>query len=331
MKYLKLTFYLLITGITFLPANIIAQVNVTAQIDTSMMLIGDQTKFRLQATLPKNYNVQFQLFSDTIIDKLEIVETFTPDTITENGVLKITNEYIVTSFDTGWYQINPVKFIVKHQNTTDTLYSNPVYFGVITMPIDTTNANAIADIKKPVDAPLTIKEILPYAGYSFAVLAILFLAFILYKKFAKKQPVFVTKQKPKEPAHIIAYRQLEQLSQAKLWQKGDTKEYYSQLTEILRQYIENRFNIPALEQTTDEIISSFRNGTLISKELKDNLFDLLTRADFVKFAKATPLASENETGFNFCYNFIDNTKITEQLRDENENNNQHNNNKIVTE
>lgn len=295
-----------------------SQISVEVKIDTSMLLIGDQTHVKIKAVVPENVEVQLPYFSDTIIDKLEILNISPIDTVIENNLRYISQEYLVTSFDSGWYSIPEQNFVIRKNDFDDTLYSKPVYFGVMTMPLDTANANAIADIKAPIEAPITVREALPYAGGGIGILLILFLAYVLYMRYAKKQPVFVKKEKPKEPAHIIAFRDLDKLKEEKLWQQGKNKEYYSELTDIIRTYIENRYEIQAMEMTTDEIIHEVMAAGVFDKELKDQLFDTLTRADFVKFAKATTLANENELSLKFAYDLVIKTKPVVALTEDQE-------------
>jgi Na+-transporting methylmalonyl-CoA/oxaloacetate decarboxylase gamma subunit len=319
---LKTSKWLLLLLLLFsFTGNLKAQVLVGVKMDTSMMLIGDQTKVTFEASFPDSLHVDLPIFSDTIIDKLEILNISDIDTIRENNSLKISQEYLVTCFDSGWYFIPPINFAlaIPALNQFDTLQSRPIYFGVSTMVIDTVNANAITDIKAPIDAPITLREILPFVGIGFVFILLVFLAYVLYMKFAKKEPIFVKKEKPKEPAHIIAYRELDNLKKEKLWQKGQIKEYYSKLTEVVRVYIEARFGILAMESTTDEIMEAFRISGDLNKELKEELFDTLGRADFVKFAKANPLANENEMSLTFAYDFVAKTKPVVILRDEDEN------------
>ncbi|MDA3893004.1 MAG: hypothetical protein PF517_15185 [Salinivirgaceae bacterium] len=313
-------FFILSVMLVIPQMSVQGQVAVSVKMDTSMLLIGDQTNVVFEASFPESAMVSMPVFSDTIIDKLEIINIANTDTIRENKSVLIRQKYLVTSFDSGWYEIPPVQFVVGFlsENRMDTLQSNSVYFGVMTMPIDTANADAITDIKVPIDAPITFKEVLPFAGIGLGVLLLAFLAYILYLKLTKKEPIFVKKEKPKEPAHIVAFRDLEALKEAKLWQKGQVKEYYSRLTEVVRVYIEDRYDILAMESTTDEIIDAFRLGRELDRELKDDLFDTLVLADFVKFAKASPMADENEKSMLFAYNFISKTKVVEVLRDEDE-------------
>lgn len=312
----------LMIGFCFV-ANANAQVSVEVRMDTSMLWIGDQTKVHLRATFPENAMVGMPVFSDTIIDKLEILNISDIDTTFRDNMYTISQEYLVTSFDSGWYAIPPLDFVVglKAENRIDTLQSAPVYFGVLTMPLDTTNRDAITDIKAPIDAPVTFREVFPFVGIGLGVIVLALLIYVLYMKFAKKQPVFIKKEKPKEPAHIIAFRNLDALKDEKLWQKGLVKEYYSRLTEVIRVYIEDRWGILAMESTTDEILRDLKPVDDIDKALKNLLHETLVNADFVKFAKAQPLADENEKSITFAYDFIAKTKVVEVLREDGKNDN----------
>lgn len=307
----------LLLFVVFFHYNIKAQVTVSMKIDTNMLLIGDQVNLELEATFPDSTQVFLPIFSDTIIDKLEILDISNIDTVFSNGIYKIHQKYLVTSFDSGLYTIPPAKFVVNFikGDFTDTLESSPIYFGVMTMKLDTANTNAITDIKLPIEAPITFKEVMPFIGIGLGVLLLIFIIYIFYIKYTKKESVFIKKEKPKEPAHIVALRNLDILKNEKLWQKGKVKKYYSELTDIVRVYIEDRFNINAMESTTEEIIDAFKQVD-IDKQLKIELFDMLKAADFVKFAKATPLADENEKNLEFVYQIVEKTKLVEKLIDE---------------
>jgi len=309
---------LLILAVFVSSYSAVSQISVEVKMDTSMLLIGDHTKVTFEAIVPQDMQVEFPLYTDTIIGELEVLDILLNDTTVKNNLQYLAQQYLVTSFDSGWFVIPEQKFVLRNGDWIDTLYSKPIYFGVMPMPLDTANTNAIADIKAPIDAPVTFMEALPYAGGGFGILIILFLAYLLYMKYAKKQPVFVKKEKPKEPAHVIAFRDLDKLKEEKLWQQGKNKEYYSELTDIVRTYIEDRYDINAMELTTDEIIHEVISGKIIEKELKDQLFDTLVRADFVKFAKATTLADENDASMKFAYEFVIKTKPVVVLTEKDE-------------
>jgi len=113
---------------------------------------------------------------------------------------------------------------------------------------------------------------------------------------------------PEIPCHIIALERLEKLREQKLWQSGKLKMYHSEISEILRDYIEKRYNVNALEETTDEIMYGLRLHA-IPNDVKEKLFQILTLADLVKFAKEQPLANENDMSLIYSIEFINQTKL----------------------
>ena len=296
-----------------------AQVNVKASMDTSMMLIGDQTNFRVEASFPDGYKVMLPVMADTVSRGLEIVEAGAIDSAIADGFVRISQKYVVTNFDSGWYAVRQLPFaILDKDGNPDTIYSEQVYYGVMTMPLDTANPNAICPPKPMAEAPFIFKELAHYLKWGLLILlaafAVVFAVYALIKR-KRNEPIFV-KPKPQEPAHVVALRQLDQLKEQKLWQRGLVKEYYSSLTDIARGYLNGRFGLQAMESTTSEIMQMTKDVPEIDKDLRKNLQDLLERADFVKFAKAQTVANENEASFDFVEHFVLTTKPVEQLRDE---------------
>ena len=113
--------------------------------------------------------------------------------------------------------------------------------------------------------------------------------------------------KPQEPAHVVAFRDLDRLKESKLLETGEVKQFYTRLTEISRIYIERQYGIPALERTTDEILDAFRKSNTEGSILDEMLRELLELADLVKFAKEDPLPMENQTNLNNAYLFVQKT------------------------
>jgi hypothetical protein len=293
--------------------NLKAQIAVSASIDSVQMFIGEQAKLTIQALQPQDHTLQFPIFSDSITSNLELVSTLKPDTVLlENSMLQVTNTYIVTSFDSAL--VYHPGFEIK---AGDNIYlTNPISIKIVDMPIDTTQ-QAITDIKDIYQPPIDWMFYLTIAGYT--ILAILIIALIIYllNKYLKSRNTNQSEPQP-EPidprkAHEIAYGELEALRQKQLWQSQQFKTYYTELTEILRRYISNRYAIDAMEQTSDDILSEFRRN----KELKDKkaeiklLNDVLQLADLVKFAKWQPLPDECERSFHQVTQFIDQTKEVE--------------------
>jgi hypothetical protein len=313
--------------------NIYAQdLSVKAEIDTNLMLIGDQINITLELNKTKGLNVDFPLLKDTLMENIEIYEISPIDTLyNKDGKLSLQQNYTITSFDTGMYIIPPFDFIIIHDTIFDTLKSNPLFLQVFTMQIDTTK-QAIADIKAPIETPWTVNEFFQVLGkfikeYKWyiiigilSVLVAVTALMIFLKRKKKKKDVIL--KKPLEPAHIIALRDLDALKSKKLWQNDKVKKYHSELTGIIRTYIENRFDIMALEQTSLEIIQSFERSNLIDEQSANALQQLLSIADFVKFAKALPLPDENDRCIKNAYQFVNNTipAIKEEEIVDNDNN-----------
>lgn len=295
------------------------EISLKAQADTNIIRIGEQFNVSFEINKPGDVNIQFPIFYDTIVEGIEIIQQSEIDTQwIDNNYVTLKQDYLLTSFDTGLYEIPPFPFQLTMNGFTDTIFSKPVPIGVFTVQLDTTNK--IFDIKGPYEAKWSLMEILPYIGIFLLAVLVVGLVWIYVKRKKRKEPLIKKYRKPPDPPHVIAFRELDQLKKEKLWQQNKTKEYYSRLTEILRTYIEGRFGIMAMEQTTHEIMQSFARGYYISDELINELEKLLGLADMIKFAKGTALPDENETNFNRTYQFVEKTKQikTETSSDNNE-------------
>jgi hypothetical protein len=164
------------------------------------------------------------------------------------------------------------------------------------------------DIKPPMGIPYTLLEILLFAG----VLLLLAAAGYLLYRYLKRRG---TEALPEErvsalrPAHVLAMEQLAILREKKLWQQGRIKEYYSELTEILRRYFEDRYGLMALEETTDEILLGLR-GLDLRTAVSGEVEEVLRRADLVKFAKHKPVMAEHEQTLTRAYSIVEKTRTT---------------------
>ena len=288
------------------------RIKATASLDSANILLGDQVKLFLEIDHPKNVDVQFANVPDTIVDLIEVLDRSGVDTfeLDDEEFQKQIQSYTITCFDSGSYRIPPYWFKIDINGRIDSIPSNGVTLNVYSMAIDTTKGPT--DIKMPYGAPLTLKEVTPYILGVILIGAIIF--FILYSIKRKKnnQPIFAKPQKPKEPAHIVALRELDRIKGEKIWQKGKTKQYYSEVTDALRIYIEDRFEIRAMEQTTDETLDSFRyRKDLLSEKCMTNLSQILQLADLVKFAKYKPLPDDDNLTLVNAYFFVNDTKKDE--------------------
>lgn len=285
------------------------RIKATASLDSSKILIGDQVKLFLEIDHPKNVDVTFPQVPDTINSLIEVLSRSGIDTFEADNekFMKQIQAYTITCFDSGAYRIPPYWFKIDMDGNIDSVPSNGVTLQVFSMEIDTTKGPT--DIKMPYDAPLTLKEVTPYILGVILIGAIIFFLLYSIKRKKNNQPIFSRPQKPKEPAHIIALRELDRIKTEKVWQKGKTKQYYSELTDTLRTYIEDRFAIRAMEQVTDEILDSFRaQKNLLNDKNFANLSQILQLADLVKFAKYQPLPDDDNLALVNAYFFINETK-----------------------
>ena len=261
----------------------------TAILDTNSILIGQQTNLTITNELNKT---DFWPILDSIIpNEIEIINASNIDT-TDN---LLSQQFIITSWDSGSYYISPIKFSKISQ-------SSGILLNVFSVKINT--EETLNDIKGPIDEPIGWNDIWPWLS---AFILLLFLIYLIKKYLLKeKKKDLIIKEEIQIAADITALEQLVKLENSKIWQKGNVKEYYSRLSEIIRRYTEDRFNFNALEITTEEIINELKEH--IDDQQLYNLKLLLQRADLAKFAKSKPIDTENSESMSVSKQFISLTK-----------------------
>ena len=289
-------------------------VKITSSFDSTKIFIGDQVKYTITIDKPADIRLSFPVFKDTICKNIDIISGPKTDSISsQNGRMKIIQKYIVTSFDSGRYQVPPVFAEVKNSGGLKRYYSDYSLLEVMRIKITPPDTTAkIFDIVQPYKAPVTLGEILPWV-LLILLAGALGWAIVRYWKNHKKSENGVEVFVPMDPAHVIAFRELENLKAEELWQKGEIKKYYTRLTEILRQYLENRFSVYSLELTTAETLEALVKTGFRKNGSYNDLKAVLTGADLVKFAKYNPVASENETHFQTSWNFVVATKENDMI------------------
>lgn len=296
--------------------------SVRAELDSTTIFVGGQVGLTIQASYPETENMEYVQLQDTVTKSIEIVEATPIDTTRENGMVVLHQRYIVTSFDTALHYIPPFEVLRYEGGSAKT---SDMSLNVInpfqTMEVDQqTGVAKITDIKDPQDTPFIFSELLEYIWWFIGGLLLVILivvAVIWYRKHrAKHTGGEVKVQKPKEPCHVIALRELEQIKEEKLWQRNLFKEYYSNMTDVLRRYIENRYGLNAMESTSDEILD------MMKRELKDDsnnlkrLETILSLADLVKFAKMEPLPDENDMSIKYAIEIVKETAATNNVTEE---------------
>ena len=283
-------------------------VKVTSAFDSARIFIGDQIKFIVTVDKPDGLILELPAFKDTIVKNIEILSGPLVDSSKQNGRTKIIQKYLITSFDSGRYQVPPVFTELKNESGLKRFYSDYSLLEVIRVkiaPADT--ITKIFDIIKPYRAPVTLGDVLPWILMAVIVAAITWFA-VRYIRRLKRSRGEIESIIIPDPAHIIALHELEKLRDEKLWQNGEIKLYYTRLTEILRQYLENRFRVFSLELTTGETLAALVKSGFKKDGSYNQLKSVLTNADLVKFAKYTPEPVEHESIFQDSWNFVLATK-----------------------
>lgn len=298
----------LITLLGILTGKAMAQtVTVDATIDSLQIFIGDQAKIKLQVALDADKRAIFPVYADTLVRGVEIIDVAKPDTqyINDRKRMLITQEYTVTSFDSALYYLPPMEVTVENKAYRSKALALKVYS--MNVPIDPENPEQFFGPKTVMKAPFVWEDWYGIITCGVLLIPIAFLLVYLIMRFCDNKPIIrKVKVEPKLPPHQLAMKEIERIKSEKVWQKGQPKEYYTELTDALRSYIKNRFGFNALEMTSSEIIERLLD--MEDKEAIKDLRTLFQTADLVKFAKHNPLMNENDANLLNAIDFINETK-----------------------
>jgi len=251
--------YLCSLVILFLSLSLVngQEIRLKTALEHDSIWLGDQIKLLIVVDQTAGKKIEFPQIRDSI-NKIEILKRSKIDTSRLAGTqIQLKQTYLVTCFDSGAHFIPPFYFRFKNGDHTDSLRSNSLILFVKLPPVDLKKGPA--DIKKPFSAPVTFKEIAPWLLGIILLAAIIFLVIYAISRRNKNRPLFQRPAKPKLPPHLIALQELDKLKDEQLWQQEKVKDYYTRLTDIIRVYIEDRFVMTAMEQTTHEILTGFKN------------------------------------------------------------------------
>jgi len=279
-KYVYILFILIST--TFFAQ----EKKVVTSIDTTKNKIGAEFKLTVKATVDTTSKVVFPSVKN--IGPLEVIRSYRIDTVKNGDKYELIKKYGLTQFDSGKYTIPSIKVLINNSP----FFTDSIRVEVANVTVDTLKQK-MYDIKPIVEVSSSNSWIWKLVLVLLVIAAIA--AFIYWwikirKKKIVEQEVYKT---PIEKATVL----LNNLEKKELWQKGEIKAYYSELTDIARNYIEEAIQIPAMESTTSELIEGLRKASLkkkmtLSKETIENLEQVLRQADLVKFAKSKPLDFE---------------------------------------
>lgn len=287
--------------------NLLLAIIVSASIDSTMLMLGDQTDLHLQVTHEASEQVQLPVFGETLQEDIEIVDRSGIDTTTlPDGRLQLKQDLTLTSFKDSLFSISPIAVT----SGEDTFWTEPMALNVI-QPFEVDSSLAITDIKDIERAPIWWWGIIRWILLILGLLLLIDLGFWLwrkYNKFRKKEEEPINPELLR-PADEVALEKLDEIKAAKIWKDGKVKEYQTELTDVVREYIGRRFGVQSTEKTSDETLRAMK--PLIEKDLFDRLKNMLQLADLVKFAKWHTTPDENEQGLLTAYDFVNETKIVE--------------------
>lgn len=286
---------------------------VEASLRPDSVLIGDRFTLEVEVRKDMMQVVGWPAFQQGRMNgQIEILSESPVDTVASDGRQQtLRKRYELTSFDAGAYDLGRFPVLYTDKNIVDTLYSaEPLRIVVTTFPVDTQNST-VYDIKAPEETPLLVSEFGGYVARGvLGALLVAALAILGWRWWSRRRVTAAEtggEPLPAVPPHERAIQDLETLHNQKLWQSGKVKQYYTRLTDIVRLYLEGRYGIRALEQTSDEIVRELRTVELADR-YRGELRDLFRTADLVKFAKHQPSAEENDAFYYTAYYFVENTK-----------------------
>jgi len=282
------------------PCTSLAQTAVTASssLDSTDFLIGDWIDVDVRLEHPEG--ASFTSLTGDTLGRFMVLE--------EKPIRPVSKEESVIGFriavyDTGLVTVPPFKFIytLRGDSTKHEVSTQPLDLVIHSVPVDTTSD--IKDVKPPVSMALTWREIvLPVAA--IIVIAILLWLAIRYMRSRRRRVQVTVEEVETRPPHLVAMERLRSIEGKRLWQRGLLKPYYTEVTEVIRNYIDGRYGVPALEMTTEEILHRLES-IKIPSHTRNDLEMMLSRSDLVKFAKYRALPEENEETLQRAFSVVE--------------------------
>ncbi|MBO6079034.1 MAG: hypothetical protein J6P66_09835 [Bacteroidaceae bacterium] len=279
---------------------------VSAEADSMMLWVGEQTGLHIEVTCDAGQRVEFPMYRDTIVTGLEIVPPVLIDTqyVNDGRRMTISRNYTVTCFDSALIYIPPVTVKVDGNE----YQSDPIALAFMTYDIPEGEETQIFGPKQNMKTPIKLYEVRGLIFFWGLAIICIALAVYLFMRYRDDKPIIKKiKIEPKIPAHVRAINGIEELRTSGGPHSEDSKAYYTRLTDILREYINDRFGFNATEMTSYEILERLEESR--DKESLSELRDLLSTSDMVKFAKFKPMLNENDRNLVNALEFVNDTKI----------------------
>ena len=313
-KFLPIVLVLILGALPARAQDPVRDDTLRSRISRDSILIGDQIEWTLDLTLAPGESARISRPGEQPVPGVEALGELALDTLSKKkGNLALRGHVTLTSFDSGSYELPPLYVLLgRADGSIDTLVYEGPTLAVNTIPIDTATFQPY-DIKGQIRYPLTFKEVIPWVGLALLLAAAIW-ALVRWIRLRRQDRDFFGKPVVKDPPHIVALRSLEKTRAQKLWQNGKQKQFYTQVTDALRQYIAGRYAVSAMEQTSAEMFDDLKDKG-IDPTLMERLQELFATADFVKFAKHTASEEENEKAIPTAIRFVNETYM-KQIEEE---------------
>ena len=287
--------------------KILFAIIVSATLDSTTLFLGAQTDLHLQATAEPSEKVAFPVYGEALISDIEIIDRTLIDTTTlPSGRVQYDQYLTLTCFHDSLYAIPGLPFTTGQ----DTILTDNLTLNVI-QPFNIDSTEAIADIKPIQRAPIWWWGIIRWILLGLLVAGLAVAAYYLYRYWERKQlGENIKLNEPTRPAEEVALEKLNRIKEEKKWQAGKTKEYHTDLTDVVREYIGSRYDIHSTEKTSDETLREVKPILKDMPDLYKRLKQMLSLADLVKFAKWSATPDENEQALHTAYDFVNQTTPT---------------------
>ena len=271
------------------------EVRLIPKLEPTKILIGEQTTLSVSVVAPMDREVRLALPADTLVSGVEILGVANGDTtMISDRLRQIVYEVTLTSFDSASYTLDHIAALVADQPVE--AQDQPILM-VGTVPVDLEHPDEIRDIKPQWLADFVLWDYLYYVALFYALMSLIALLFVTIAYFIgrqKKERAAVSAEvtEPLRDPYEEAVEELAKLKDEKLWESDQVKEYYTEMSDILRRYLKRVYGFETGEKTSSEILELFRSH--IGRErMYDDLSRILTTADLAKFAKYRPEMGEN--------------------------------------